>query len=135
MKDASLNERPADLFYSLLYLGPYDFHVLSEGALEYWEFIDSVLVQLHFGLLVLFYLDIANEGRYYIAQGHTSLPILLETLVLHLQLVLFLFRGALHCQSFEVEFVLRGITDALDIAFYFRLVIFGHTAIVLNGLE
>ena len=34
MKDVSLIERSADLFYCLLYLGPYNFHVLSEGALE-----------------------------------------------------------------------------------------------------
>ena len=67
MKDFSLIERSADLFYSLLYLGPYNFHVLSEGALEDWEFIYSVLVKLHFGILVLLYLDIAHKGSYYIA--------------------------------------------------------------------
>ena len=98
-------------------------------------YIDSVLVELYFGLLVLLYLDIAHKGRYYIAQGNTYLPLFLETLVLHLQLVLLLFGSALGCQGVEIEFVLRCIADAFDVVFNFRLVIFGHTPKVLNGLK
>lgn len=97
--------------------------------------VNRLLIKVLLGYLVFSDLNVANQGHYNISQHLRDLLFLLQILVLHLQLIFYLFRSPFHANRLDRHLSCSSAANAFDIGLYLLLDFFGFISITFDGFD